>query len=129
MVRPSPTGDAGPGIRGARPNEVRDEPHRQGIRDGEPDAGTARPHPARDLGLAIVTDGSLDRDRFRVAVAGLEPGPLRDVLTAVAYARDEAARVGTVGAPSGRWPAVVAAAERAVHQRAADAARLRWAAA
>ena len=64
-----------------------------------------------------------------MAVAGLEPGPLRDVLTAVAYARDEAARVGTVGAPSGRWLAVVAAAERAVHQGAADAARLRWAAA
>jgi hypothetical protein len=101
----------------------------RGIRDGEPDAGTARPHPARDPGLAIATDGSLGRDRFRAAVTGLEPGPLRDVLTAVAYARDEAARVGTAGAPSGRWLAVVAAAERAVHQGAADAARLRWAAA
>jgi hypothetical protein len=56
-----------------------------------------------------------DRDRFRHAVGALPPGPLRDVLTAVAYARDAAARTGTGAAPHDRWQAVVAVAERAVH--------------
>src|SRR3954468_15452794 len=55
-----------------------------------------------------------DRDRFRSAVGALPPGPLRDVLTAVAYARDAAARAGTGAAPDDRWQAVVAVAERAV---------------
>jgi hypothetical protein len=55
-----------------------------------------------------------DRDRFRSAVTALPPGPLRDVLTAVAYARDAAARTGTGAAPHDRWQAVVAVAERAV---------------
>lgn len=56
-----------------------------------------------------------DRDSFRHAVATLPPGPLRDVLTAVAYARDAAARTGDGAAPHDRWRAVVAVAERAVH--------------
>ena len=51
---------------------------------------------------------------FRSAVAALDPGPLRDVLTAVAYARDDAARTGATTAAADRWRAVVAAAERAV---------------
>jgi hypothetical protein len=55
-----------------------------------------------------------DRDRFRSAVTALPPGPLRDVLTAVAYARDAAARTGTGAAPHDRWQAVVAVAERAI---------------
>jgi hypothetical protein len=55
-----------------------------------------------------------DRDRFRSAVGALPPGPLRDVLTAVAYARDAAARAGTGAAPDDRWQAVVAVAERAL---------------
>ncbi|MDT7580990.1 MAG: hypothetical protein QOK35_2254 [Pseudonocardiales bacterium] len=55
-----------------------------------------------------------DRDRFRSAVTALPPGPLRDVLTAVAYARDAAARSGTGAAPDDRWRAVVAVAERAL---------------
>jgi hypothetical protein len=59
-----------------------------------------------------------DRDRFRSAVGALPAGPLRDVLTAVAYARDAAARAGTGSAPDDRWLAVVAAAERAVRNPA-----------
>jgi hypothetical protein len=59
-----------------------------------------------------VAADDADRDCFRSAVATLPPGPLRDVLTAVAYARDAAARTGTV--PDDRWRAVVAVAERAV---------------
>jgi hypothetical protein len=55
-----------------------------------------------------------DRDRFRSAVGALPPGPLRDVLTAVAYARDAAARAGSGAAPDDRWQAVVAVAERAL---------------
>jgi hypothetical protein len=55
-----------------------------------------------------------DRDSFRNAIAALPPGPLRDVLTAVAYARDAAARSGPGAVPDDRWRAVVAAAERAV---------------
>jgi hypothetical protein len=54
-----------------------------------------------------------DRDRFRAAVAALPPGPLRDVLIAVAYARDAAARTGASAAPDDRWQAIVVAAERA----------------
>jgi hypothetical protein len=63
------------------------------------------------MSLTTVTD---TRHSFRSAVAALDPGPLRDVLTAVAYARDEAARTGALTAPDERWRAVVAAAERAV---------------
>lgn len=58
--------------------------------------------------------GHADRDHFRTTVTALPPGPLREVLTAVAYARDAAARTGTGAAPDDRWLAVVAAAERAV---------------
>ena len=53
------------------------------------------------------------RDRFRSSVATLAPGPLRDVLIAVAYARDEAARSGAATASDDRWRAVLTAAERA----------------
>jgi hypothetical protein len=59
-----------------------------------------------------------DRDRFRSAVTALPPGPLRDVLTAVAYARDAAARTGATAAPDDRWRALVAAAERALLETA-----------
>jgi hypothetical protein len=59
-------------------------------------------------------DHADDRDRFRAAVAGLPPGPLREVLTAVAYARDAAARTGGPTVPDDRWQAVVAVAERAL---------------
>jgi hypothetical protein len=64
-----------------------------------------------DLVLPVAVD-DVDRDYFRSAVATLPPGPLRDVLTAVAYARDATARTGAV--PDDRWRAVVAVAERAV---------------
>lgn len=63
-----------------------------------------------------------DRDRFRNAVTTLPPGPLRDVLTAVAYARDAAARTGTGAAPHDRWQAVLAVAERAVRDADAEVA-------
>lgn len=66
-----------------------------------------------------ATAERVDRDRFRSAVGTLPPGPLRDVLTAVAYARDAAARTGAGAAPHDRWQAVVAVAERAVHTEAA----------
>ena len=64
--------------------------------------------------LTTVTDLPDQRDRFRSSVATLAPGPLRDVLIAVAYARDEAARSGATTASDDRWRAVVAAAERAI---------------
>lgn len=66
-----------------------------------------------------VTDLPDQRDRFRSGVATLAPGPLRDVLIAVAYARDEAARTGAPTPSDDRWRAVVAAAERAVQLSAA----------
>jgi len=66
--------------------------------------------------MSITAD---PRHAFRSAVAALDPGPLRDVLTAVAYARDEAARTGAATASDDRWRAVVAAAERAVLATAA----------
>jgi hypothetical protein len=66
---------------------------------------------------AVRTDG---RDQFRAAVAALPAGPLRDVLVAVAYARDAAARTGAAAAPDDRWQALVAAAERAVRDGALD---------
>ena len=65
------------------------------------------------------------RHAFRSAVAALDPGPLRDVLTAVAYARDDAARTGATTASDERWRAVVTAAERAIGtaaERAIDTA-------
>lgn len=68
-----------------------------------------------------VTDLPDHRDRFRSSVAALAPGPLRDVLTAVAYARDEAARTGAATASDDRWRAVVATAERVVQAAAAPA--------
>jgi len=64
--------------------------------------------------LTTVTDLPDQRDRFRSSVATLAPGPLRDVLIAVAYARDEAARSGAATASDDRWRAVVTAAERAI---------------
>ena len=66
-----------------------------------------------DPALPVATDAA-DRDYFRSAVATLPPGPLRDVLTAVAYARDAAARTDTGAVPDDRWRAVVAVADRAV---------------
>jgi hypothetical protein len=57
-------------------------------------------------------------DHFRDAVAALPPGPLRDVLVAVAYARDAAARTGASAAPDDRWQALVAVAERAAREAA-----------
>ena len=54
------------------------------------------------------------RHAFRSAVAALDPGPLREVLTAVAYARDDAARTGATTVSDDRWRAVVAVAERVV---------------
>ena len=65
-----------------------------------------------DPALPGIADDA-DRDSFRSAVAALPPGPLRDVLTAVAYARDAATRTGTGAVPDDRWRAIVAAAERA----------------
>ena len=62
------------------------------------------------MSLTTIPD---PRHAFRTAVAALAPGPLRDVLTAVAYARDEAARTGAATTSDDRWRAVVAAAERA----------------
>jgi hypothetical protein len=62
----------------------------------------------------VVTDLPDHRDRFRSSVAALAPGPLRDVLTAVAYARDGAARTGATTPSDDRWRAVVTAAERAM---------------
>jgi len=62
----------------------------------------------------VVTDQADHRDLFRSSVAALAPGPLRDVLTAVAYARDEAARFGATTPSDDRWRAVVTAAERAM---------------
>jgi hypothetical protein len=86
----------------------------------------ARPaHPASeeapmpDLALTAAA-ARADRDCFRDAVLALPPGPLRDVLTAVAYARDAAARGGSSAAPEDRWQALVAVAERAVQDAAAD---------
>jgi hypothetical protein len=71
-----------------------------------------------DLTLSAVVGHADGRNRFRDAVAGLPPGPLRDVLTAVAYARDAAARTGATAAPDDRWRALVAAAERALLETA-----------
>ena len=72
----------------------------------------------------VVTDLADHRDLFRSSVAALAPGPLRDLLTAVAYARDGAARTGATTPPDDRWRVVVAAAERAVQQAAPSVLRL-----
>ena len=64
------------------------------------------------------------RDLFRSSVAALAPGPLRDVLIAVAYARDEAGRFGATTPSDDRWRAVVAAAERAVQETTPGVLRL-----
>ncbi len=72
--------------------------------------------PGADRGPAT----GADRDRFRAAVAALAPGPLREVLTAVAYARDAAARTSDRAVPDDRWQAVVAVAERAVRDAAPE---------
>jgi hypothetical protein len=75
------------------------------------------------ISSAVQNDPSDRRERFRSAVGELEAGALKDVLTAIAYARDDAARVGAPAASRGRWMAVVAAAERATREITADAAR------
>jgi hypothetical protein len=67
---------------------------------------------------AVVTDLPDRRDRFRSDVGSLPPGPLRDLLVTVAYARAEAARTGATTASDDRWRAVVAAAERAIRTAA-----------
>jgi hypothetical protein len=72
-----------------------------------------------DLALTAAA-ARADRDCFRDAVLALPPGPLRDVLTAVAYGRDAAARGGTSAAPDDRWQALVAVAERAALDASAD---------
>jgi hypothetical protein len=69
---------------------------------------------------AVLGSTAADRDRFRAAVTALPAGPLRDVLVAVAYARDAAARAGVSTAPDDRWRAVVAAAERAAQEVALE---------
>ncbi len=66
-----------------------------------------------------------DRDRFRAAVVALPPGPLREVLTAVAYARDAAARTGEPAVPDDRWQAVVAVAERVLRPEVTELAAAR----
>jgi hypothetical protein len=76
-----------------------------------------------NISSAVQNDPSDRRERFRSAVGELEAGVLKDVLTAVAYARDEAARLRAPAASHGRWMAVVAAAERATRELAADAER------
>jgi hypothetical protein len=72
----------------------------------------------------VVADLPDHRDLFRSSVAALAPGPLRDVLTAVAYARDGAARTGAPTPSDDRWRAVVAAAERAVREATPSVLRL-----
>jgi hypothetical protein len=72
----------------------------------------------------VVTDLPDHRDQFRSSVAALAPGPLRDVLTALAYARDGAARTGATTPSDDRWRAVVAAAERAVRETTPSVLRL-----
>ena len=71
-----------------------------------------------DHTLPAVAGRADGRDCFRDAVAGLPPGPLRDVLVAVAYGRDAAARTGATAAPDDRWQALVATAERALLEAA-----------
>jgi hypothetical protein len=66
-----------------------------------------------------ITDLPEYRDQFRSSVAALAPGELRDVLTAVAYARDGAARTGGSTPSDDRWRAVITAAERAITTAAA----------
>jgi hypothetical protein len=87
---------------------------------GGAEVGKAPLRVVRDLVLPDAVDRTHGRDTFRAAVGSLDAGPLRDLLTAVAYARDEAARTGSTTAPAERWSAVVAAAERAVHRAATD---------
>ena len=94
------------------------------------DGASWRPHddmavteaPMPDLVRSPLADHA-DREQFRAAVAALPAGPLRDVLIAVAYARDAAARTGASAAPDDRWQAVVAAAERAAVGVALDVTR------
>jgi hypothetical protein len=86
--------------------------------------GQRRPRRPPVNPIAVVVDLPHQRDRFRSGVATLPPGPLRDVLTAVAYARDEAARTGATTATDDRWQAVVTAAERAVRAGAPVALRI-----
>jgi hypothetical protein len=81
---------------------------------GGAEVGKAPLRVVRDLVLPDAVDRTHGRDTFRAAVGSL------DLLTAVAYARDEAARTGSTTAPAERWSAVVAAAERAVHRAATD---------
>jgi hypothetical protein len=84
------------------------------VQDGAVEVGKAPLRMVRDRTAPAPVDRTDGREGFRAAVVALDPGPLRELLTAVAYARDEAARTGTETVAAGRWAAVVAAAERAV---------------
>jgi hypothetical protein len=90
------------------------------VADAGAGTGTARLHVVRGPAGASDRDGG--RDGFRAAVAALDPCPVRELLTAIAYARDEAARTRSTTASTGRWIAVVAAAERAVAARVREQA-------
>jgi hypothetical protein len=90
------------------------------VQDGTVDVGKAPLRMVRDRTVPAAVDRADGRDSFRAAVAALDPGPVRELLTAVAYARDEAARNGSGTASTGRWAAVVAAAERTVTAADAD---------
>jgi hypothetical protein len=92
---------------------------------GGPEVGRVPLRVVRDLVLPGAVDRTGGRDAFRAAVGALDPGPLRELLTAVAYARDEVARSGSTTAPAERWSAVVAAAERAVRAAAAEVPQVR----
>jgi hypothetical protein len=98
------------------------------FQDRAVDVGQAPLRMVPDRAVPAPADRTGGRDGFRAAVGALDPGPLREVLTAVAYARDEAARTGSGTVPAGRWSAVVAAAERAVDAVGAEAPQRRAAA-
>jgi hypothetical protein len=93
---------------------------RGGVLDGGAAGDKARLRMVRELTGPVGVDRVDSRDGFRAAVAALRPGPLRELLTAVAYARDEATRTGSATVSTGRWTAVVAAAERAVAAEVVD---------
>lgn len=87
---------------------------RVAVQDRAVEVGSVSLQIVRDSTVPAPVDRTDRRDRFRAAVVALDPGPLQEVLTAVAYARDEAARARSSTVPAARWSAVVAAAERAV---------------
>jgi hypothetical protein len=83
------------------------------VADGVTGTGTGRLRVVRGPVAPAAPTRDPGRDDFRTAVSALDPGPLRELLTAVAYARDETARTGSATPSTGRWLAVVAAAQRA----------------